>query len=133
SITSVSAVDPFTGEALVLPYGYSPDGTVWIDPRGVDITAGGLPEKTILLSAGNITQEEGSSIDLRGGGDLYADRWVSGLGGPVDILTRQDSFAIIPSYGTDYAPYADYNPSPSDANLIQGAPGYTNPSLSVGD
>lgn len=133
SITSVSAVDPSTGKALVLPYGYSPDGTVWIDPRGVDITAGGLPGKTITLSGGNLVQEAGSTIDLRGGGDLYADRWVSGLGGPVDILTNSNSFAIIPSYGADYAPYAAYNASTSASNLIQGASGYTNGNLAIGD
>ncbi len=133
SITSVSAVDPATGRALVLPYGYSPDGTVWIDPHGVDVTAGGLPEKAITLSGGNLVQEAGSTIDLRGGGDLYADRWVSGLGGPVDILTNSNSYAIIPSYGADYAPYAPYNASTSEANLIQGASGYTNGTLGVGD
>ena len=133
SITSVSGVDPVTGKGLVLPYGYSPDGTVWIDPRGVDITAGGLPEKSITLSGGNITQEAGSTIDLRGGGDLYADRWVSGLGGPVDILAASHSFAIIPSYGADYAPYAPNNDSASTANLIADASGYTNSTLSVGD
>lgn len=133
SITSVSAVDPKTGKALVLPYGYSPDGTVWIDPRGVDITAGGLPEKSITLSGGNLVQEAGSSIDLRGGGDLYADRWVSGLGGPVDILTNTNSFAVVPSYGAHYAPYAAYNGSTSASNLIQGASGYTNGTLAVGD
>ncbi|WP_035600950.1 filamentous haemagglutinin family protein [Haloferula sp. BvORR071] len=133
SITSVSAVDPATGKALVLPYGYSPDGTVWIDPRGVDITAGGLPEKSITLSGGNLVQESGSTVDLRGGGDLYADRWVSGLGGPVDILTQSNSYAIVPSYGAEYAPYAPYNNSTSEANLIQDASGYTNSSLGVGD
>lgn len=133
SITSVSGVDPLTGKGLVLPYGHSPDGTVWIDPRGVDITAGGLPEKSVMLSGGKVSQEAGSTIDLRGGGDLYADRWVSGLGGPVDILTNSDSFAIVPSYGADYAPYAAFNDSDSPENLIQGVPGYTNTTLSVGD
>ncbi len=133
SVTSVSAVDPLTGKALVLPYGYSPDGTVWIDPRGVDITAGGLPEKEIILAARNLTQEAGSTIDLRGGGDLYADRWVSGLGGPVDILLSTGSFAIIPGYGADIAPHASYNTSTHVNNLIAGAPSYTNATLKAGD
>ncbi|WP_367870916.1 filamentous haemagglutinin family protein [Luteolibacter sp. Populi] len=133
SITSVSAVDPLTGKGLVLPYGYSPDGTVWIDPRGVDVTAGGLPQKTITLSGANVVQEAGSQIDLRGGGDLYADRWVGGLGGPVDILTHNTSFAIIPSYGADYAPFAPYNDSTSSDNKIAGASGYTTDQLAVGN
>ncbi len=68
SITSVSAVDPLTGQALIIPYGSNPTGTAWIDPAGNNITAGGVPEKTINLAAASITDEAGSVIDLRGGG-----------------------------------------------------------------
>ncbi|MFZ4593387.1 MAG: filamentous hemagglutinin family protein [Verrucomicrobiaceae bacterium] len=85
SVTSVSGVDPLTGRGILVPYGYT-DGTSWFDPRGFDITGGGLPEKAINLSAGNIDMRAGSTIDLRGGGDLLAFQWVSGNGGQVDIL-----------------------------------------------
>lgn len=132
SVTSVSAVDPATGKALLLPYGISTDGENWIDPRGIDITASGPPQKSISLSARNIVTAEGSTIDLTGGGDLYADRFIAGLGGITDILAAPGSFAVIPDYQFDYAPVLTYNPSSSDQNLI-GGPGYKDSSLTAGD
>ena len=80
SVTSVSGVDPLTGKGLVLPYGYTPDGETWIDPRGVDITTSGPPAKAVNLSAASLVTETGSNIDLRGGGDLYAYRFVPDIG-----------------------------------------------------
>ena len=87
SITSVSGVDPLTGQALILPYGYNKNGIQWIDPTGTDITNGLLPGKEIWLKGMKITDQHGSLIDIRGGGDLYAYRWVTGLGGSTDILS----------------------------------------------
>ncbi|NJR41500.1 MAG: hypothetical protein HC767_01400 [Akkermansiaceae bacterium] len=69
-MTSVSAIDPITKKQVVLPYGISRDGNAWIDPAGNDITISGLPAKTVNLSATNLVSEKGSSIDLKGGGDL---------------------------------------------------------------
>jgi filamentous hemagglutinin len=132
SVTSVSAVDSATGKVLLLPYGITTDGENWIDPRGIDITASGPPEKSISLSARNIVTAEGSTIDLTGGGDLYADRFIAGLGGITDILASSGAFAVIPDYQFDYAPVLDYNPSASDQNLIEGS-GYTNSALKAGD
>ena len=135
SVTSVSAVDPLTGTGVVIPYGISTDGENWIDPRGVDITTSGAPEKSIVLSAVSVTTASGSSIDLRGGGDLYAYRWVKGLGGPTDILASPTRFAILPGIASDFAPVADYNTSTSEQNLIAGnsGSGYTNSTLKAGD
>ncbi|BCU79476.1 filamentous haemagglutinin family protein [Luteolibacter sp. LG18] len=133
SVTSVSAVDPLTGKGITIPYGYSPDGSKWIDPHGSDITAGGLPEKKIVLAGNGLTMEQGATVDLRGGGELYAYRWVSGLGGPVDILASLTSFAVIPSYQADYAPYAEFNSSSDSTSLIAGVDGYTNGTLKAGD
>src|SRR4029077_3707211 len=59
-----------------------------------------------------------SSFDISGGGDLYAYRFVSGVGGTNDILASSSSFAVIPGYQFDYAPVD---------------PIYTNSSLSIGD
>ena len=134
SVTSVSAIDPLTGKALVLPYGVSTDGEDWIDPRGVDITTSGPPQKAINLSAANLTTSDGSTIDLRGGGNLFAYRFVSGLGGITDILASGSSFAVLPDNSSIYAPAGAYNTSGNEANLIApyGA-GYVNPSLKVGD
>ena len=134
SVTSVSAVDPITGLGVVIPYGVSFDGTSWIDPRGVDITAGGLPEKIINIEAANISMRSGASVDLRGGGDLQAYQWIAGNGGTNDILNSNSSFAVIPGYQSDTAPYAPFNTSNESTNLIYpGGAGYVNSTLQTGD
>ncbi|HEX4638344.1 MAG TPA: filamentous hemagglutinin N-terminal domain-containing protein, partial [Chthoniobacterales bacterium] len=69
SVTSVSAIDPITGEALIIPYGLNLNGTTWIDPTGVDITAGGVAAKSINISGVSVSDLPGSTIDVRGGGD----------------------------------------------------------------
>jgi filamentous hemagglutinin family protein len=134
SITSVSAVDPVTGQSLTIPYGTNLNGSSWIDPSGTDITSGGVPAKSITISAQGIDSQAGSVVDIRGGGDLYAYRWVSGLGGSTDILASTSSFAVIPGYQAAYAPYAPFNNATPGANnqpffLDQG---YVNSSLSIG-
>ena len=130
SVTSVSAIDPITGEGVLIPYGLNVDGTSWIDPTGVDITAGGLTQKSINLAAQNLGINAGSLIDIRGGGDLYAYRWVSGQGGTRDILASLTSFAVVPGYLADYAPLAGFNES---ATKLGGDVGYANANLRAGD
>ncbi len=80
STTSVSAV------GLTIPFGLSPDGLTWIDPRGVDITLSGLPTRGVTLAGDDVRTAAGSLVDLRGGGDLLAYRWIPGLGGSTDLL-----------------------------------------------
>jgi filamentous hemagglutinin family protein len=80
SVTSVSA------NGLKIPYGISPDGLTWIDPRGVNVTLSGLPEKAVFISADRVDMNAGSTVDISGGGDLFATRWVAGNGGSIDIL-----------------------------------------------
>ena len=130
SLTSVSAIDPFSGEGVILPYGRSTDGLVWIDPSGLDVTLSGLPGKSVSLSAQNLNLQGGSLIDIRGGGDLYAYRWVQGLGGFSDILASETSYAVIPDYEFSYSPYAAFN---SSADELSGDKGYANSQLGVGD
>ena len=86
SETSVSAIDPATFKEIIVPFGISPDGNTWIDPRGVNVSLAGMPEKKVAISAASVVQEPTSKIDLRGGGDLMAYRWISGTGGSIDIL-----------------------------------------------
>ncbi len=86
SLTSVSAAGLADDAAFAIPFGLSPDGSSWIDPRGVNITVTGLPEKRVVIAGGAVVAESGSTIDLRGGGDLSAFRWVPGPGGGVDLL-----------------------------------------------
>ena len=130
--TAVSTVDPLTGSSTVIPYGISLDGKSWIDPAGNDITVGGPPGKSVNLAALNLVTQAGSTVDVSGGGDLYAYRWIAGNGGSEDILASSGSFAVVPGYGFNYSPYAPFNSSSAATNL-GGATGYTNSSLKVGD
>ena len=118
SKSSVSGVNPATGLGITIPYGTNPSGIAWIDPSGADITSLGPPSKAINISAKNVSDQAGSSIDISGGGDLYAYRWVSGLGGTQDILASSTSYAVIPGYQPDFAPVD---------------PVYRNAGLNVGD
>lgn len=86
STTSVSAIDAITGKELLIPFGLSADGLSWIDPRGVNVSITGLPRKSVTIGGLNVSADEGSTIDVRGGGDLIAFRWKRGTGGSVDLL-----------------------------------------------
>jgi filamentous hemagglutinin family protein len=176
SITSVSALGAATGAGMLIPFGLSPDGSSWIDPRGVNVTISGLPEKGISVAGTSAIAEQGSVIDLRGGGDLSAFRWVPGTGGSIDLLGTAavgwsantefepgdlvtsggntwsarvrhsgqtpssslywtlvaESFAVIPDFQSDSAPYAAFNTGANSLSL-GGEPGYTSNTLQVGD
>ncbi len=125
SITSVSAISPIEGSPLVIPFGINVNGVTWIDPTGRDITAGNVAQKTVNISGVNVDSQTGSVIDIRGGGDLFAYRWVQGNGGSRDLLASTTSFAVIPGYSAQFAPYAPFS--------IGGTPGYVNAALRVGD
>lgn len=133
SVTSVSAIDPATGQGVRIPYGIVKDGTNWIDPTGFDITSAGAPDKSIRVAARNVTSEAGSSIDIRGGGELYGYRWVEGNGGTNDILDTTGSYAILPGFNSLFAPYSPYATSGLFVANLGGDKGYVNSLLSVGD
>jgi filamentous hemagglutinin family protein len=92
SITSVSAVDPLNGKALIIPYGINPSGTQWIDPAGNDINTGGVPEKAINLAGTQIVDKAGSVVDLSGGGDLSSYEFIAGEGGSTDFLNPGEQY-----------------------------------------
>ena len=132
SVTSVSAADSLTGQSITVPYGINLNGTSWIDPAGTDITLSGLGGKAVTIAGQNVTTRTGSVVDIQGGGDVYAYRWLSGNGGSTDLLASTNTFAVIPGYGANFAPYAPYNSSPLTTNLGTDA-GYVNGTLAVGD
>ena len=80
SLTSVSA------KGLLIPFGVSPDGLTWIDPRGVNVTLSGLPRKSVVIDAASVEMNPSAVVDLRGGGDLFATRWIPGNGGSRNLL-----------------------------------------------
>jgi filamentous hemagglutinin family protein len=85
SVTSVSAATG-KGSNWIAPYGISPDGETWIDPRGVDVTLAGMPGKSVTLTGESVNMQAGSRVDIRGAGDLLASRWILGPGGSVNLL-----------------------------------------------
>ena len=128
STTSVSA------DGATIPYGSIDNSGNWDDPAGNPLTAGSdptLPAKSINLSAAtiNIASDAGtgtseSTLDISGGGDLFAAQFISGTGGTKDILASTNSFAIFPT--SSQSPYAPYDVVPGYATS-----GYSN--LQVGD
>ncbi len=132
SLTSVGALNAVTGEGMLIPYGLNLNGTSWIDPTGTDITLTGAAGKSISLAGVKLNDQGGSLIDIRGGGELYSYRFVQGIGGTQDILASTASFAVIPDYGADFAPFARNNTG-ANAGSLGGDPGYVNSTLRVGD
>lgn len=182
SLTSVSAIDPLTGQEILIPFGVSPDGLRWIDPRGEDVTVSGLPTRGVSLAGNSVVMSAGATVDLRGGGDLLAYRWVPGTGGSVDLLGTASSawsagasysagdlvtfggktwsarvdidpadfatvprpspsrywtqlpeaFAIIPGFGSEFAPFNVFNTGPNSGSLA-GDPGFVASGLRLGE
>jgi filamentous hemagglutinin family protein len=100
SITSVSAIDPVTGQGILIPFGrFNPEDGTWIGPNGQNVTVAGLPQKGINIAGTNIDAQAGSVIDIRGGGDLYAYSWAPGLLGNRDLLgTASDGWSANTQY-----------------------------------
>lgn len=135
SLTSVSA------EGATIPFGRnSRDGLDYLYDFGrgtYNLTA--LPERAVKLSAPVVNQEAGSTVDVSGGGDLYAYEWLPGTGGSTDVLaagSKLDAFgagttgawAILPASKTPYGSYdTQYwqgsSLKPGDAVYLSGVPG----------
>ena len=87
SVTSVSAIDPLTGEGVLIPFGrFNAEQGAWIGPNGQNITVSGLPQKAVTIAGQSVDTQKGSVVDIRGGGDFYAYSWSPGLLGTRDLL-----------------------------------------------
>ncbi|MCW0182013.1 MAG: filamentous hemagglutinin family protein [Zavarzinia sp.] len=96
SITSVSA----GGQSI--PYGTTTDGTEWyFAPTGSDPLSA-APTGTLHIAGDAIDLAEGSSIDLSGGGDVFAYEFVPGTGGSHDVLSRLNADASTGNAGLQY-------------------------------
>ncbi|KQT03020.1 MULTISPECIES: filamentous haemagglutinin family protein [unclassified Bradyrhizobium] len=102
SLTSVTLAD------TTVPYGATSDGTNWYYNANLNPLSA-PPSKGLILSGSTVTRADGSTIDLRGGGDLQAMEWVPGKGGSRDALTTTPSgqtvYALVPSRGDSVAAY----------------------------
>jgi hypothetical protein len=103
SITSVS------GAGMEVPFGTIGIEDAWLYDFGEDTKVLETPpEKRIALSAVDEEIQEGAVIDISGGGNLTASRFIFGPGGSTDILSNADAngaFAIVPLLGSAYAPF----------------------------
>jgi len=93
SLTSITLAD------TVVPYGATDDGTGWYYNASLK-TLAQPPSKGLVLAATDVRRSGGSTIDLRGGGDLQATEWVQGKGGSRDTLAAsskgQTVYALVP-------------------------------------
>lgn len=116
SLTSVSAA------GLVIPYGGTIDGLKY-NYNGRELTLNDLLALDVMgkvgIAADRFTGEEGSVLDLSGGGELAGAGFISGRGGSVDILKTPFAnanpgfgfsapgnmvYAIVPGFASGYAP-----------------------------
>jgi filamentous hemagglutinin family protein len=97
SITSVSA------DGLVIPYGTTTDQIEWYfaPTTGSPLTA--PPPAVLHLGGSNIDVASGSTVDLKGGGDVYAYEFISGIGGSRDVLSQYNTDSFSANNGYQYA------------------------------
>jgi filamentous hemagglutinin family protein len=104
SLTSVAA------DGVTIPFGSTQNSNQWTYP--VNSTGGStrpittLPRKQVSLNGSVVKTDSQSTVDLSGGGDLYAYEFVAGTGGSQDVLNPGGaySYAILPGLGSKYAP-----------------------------
>lgn len=94
SVSSVSA------EGQTVPLGMVQNGSEWVYPLSSGNTdlLTRAPEKTVSVSATAIDLAAGATVDVSGGGDVYAYEWLPGPGGSHDVLTPANSsgaFAVL--------------------------------------
>lgn len=109
-ITQTVSLEPGSLTSVTLagstvPFGETQDGTNWFY-NSVASPLAQPPGKGIALVGSSVQEKAGSTIDLRGGGDLQAMEWIQGKGGSRDVLsgtpTGQTVYTLLPaSYGSD--------------------------------
>ncbi len=97
SITGVSA------DGLVIPYGTTTDQKEWYFSPGGNAALTGPPAKVMSINGSSITINSGATVDLTGGGDVYAYEFVSGTGGSRDVLSRLNADQYSSDKGLQYA------------------------------
>ncbi len=105
SVTSVSA------DGAIIPFGETFNaGSNWNYDVNNNLISMQLADKSIELNAKNIDAQDGSLVDISGGGDIVAWEFVTGPTGSQDLLLADNdagAFAILPTSVNKYAPY-DY-------------------------
>ncbi|MCX7099778.1 MAG: filamentous hemagglutinin family protein [Methylococcales bacterium] len=108
SLTSVS------GNGLNIPFGQVSGGINWLFPfdstGAINLLIDTPPEKRLQLSGRDISLSPGASVDLSGGGDLYAYEFIPGPGGSQNVLDTNatgftQKYAVLPTLGNSLTPY----------------------------
>jgi filamentous hemagglutinin len=115
SLTSVS------GSGLNVPYGVTTSSGALYNPiSGVSQQP---LEKAINIESPdhNVVMSSGATLDVSGGGELFAYEWISGgVGGTQDILAQPNTYALIPTMGGSEYAAADRLYSGSSAGVDVG-------------
>jgi filamentous hemagglutinin family protein len=120
-----------SGNGHTIPFGETQNGAAWVyELDGNFLTISAPPAKQLSISAPKVSVAAGATVDVSGGGDLYAYEWVPGLGGSNDALSPSvspNSYAVIPGLST-YAPVdavydAGSTLAPGAAVYLAGIPG----------
>ncbi len=96
SITSVSA------DGLVIPYGTTTDQIEWYFAPTNSTPLTSPPPAVLQLGGATINVASGSTVDLKGGGDVYAYEFISGTGGSRDVLSQYNSDSFSSNDGYQY-------------------------------
>ena len=97
SITSVSA------GGLSIPYGTTTDLTEYFFSPTSDSRLFAPPAAELRLGGGRVIVDAAATVDLSGGGDLYAYEFASGVGGSRDVLSRFNNDPFSSRNGFQYA------------------------------
>ena len=98
SITSVSA------NGLIIPFSGTITGGQIFNPSGVAGQSTLPLDKSISIKSAEIDKQKNAVIDLSAGGDMLGSEFVTGIGGTNDILAQPNVYAVIASFGQNYAP-----------------------------
>jgi len=97
STTSVSA------DGLSIPYGTTTDQVEWYFTPTDSNPLTAPPAGVLQLAGGRVSVQSGATVDLKGGGDVYAYEFVSGTGGSRDVLDRYNTDQFSSNNGCQYA------------------------------
>ncbi len=103
SVTSVS------GDGVTVPFGQGSGGLNWLYPfdaqASVALVVATPPEKRLTLTGKEVALDKNATVNLNGGGDLYAYEFITGAGGTNDILNTSQKFAVLPNLGHALTPF----------------------------
>ncbi|HQT26423.1 MAG TPA: hypothetical protein PLK99_07480, partial [Burkholderiales bacterium] len=102
SLTSVSS------EGQTVPFGYIQGGNAWYYADGYLVQITAPPQKIVKLEGPDVTVSKAATVDLSGGGDLFATEFFAGIGGTTNVLdptqAAANTYAIVPGI-SGYSPY----------------------------